>query len=259
MGYGLTVQLVHVTPAWATQAQATMGDKQRRKKHLHLKCIAQDLKNDRFYLNGATIVFDSEGRLIDGQHRLAACVQEKKSFWSLVVRNVDPAAFPAIDIVAKRTGSDTLRSEGHLNSKALAAAVRLMALKEMSLPLDSNTVISPVALKEVEARHPGLQGSILATNRVRLICQTHGTAAFAHYLFRQLDSSLADRFFDKLATGEDLKRGDPVLALRNRFIGQKQNRNEVLFALFKAWNACREKRQMALLRIHDTEKFPEPI
>ena len=51
---------------------------------------------DEWPLTGATIVFGKSGRLLDGQHRLRACVRSGKPFRSYVVFGIDDSAFSFI-------------------------------------------------------------------------------------------------------------------------------------------------------------------
>lgn len=51
---------------------------------------AEDMKNGRWQLNGEAIVFDSEGFLKNGQHRLAAILAAGVEVEMTVIRGVDP-------------------------------------------------------------------------------------------------------------------------------------------------------------------------
>ena len=56
-------------------SEAEGGFKQRNRRRDTVTAYAEDMAAGRWKENGETIKFDSEGRLIDGQHRLAAVVK----------------------------------------------------------------------------------------------------------------------------------------------------------------------------------------
>ncbi len=45
---------------------------------------AREMKDDEWILNGATIIFNGDGKLVDGQHRLAACVEAGVKFPTII-------------------------------------------------------------------------------------------------------------------------------------------------------------------------------
>lgn len=70
--------------------------------------------------------------------------------------------------------------------------------------------------------------------------------------FDEIDLSASQEFFDKLATGEDLGKGNPILVLRSTLIKYRfaseglrngsayKDRHFELVATIKAWNAWRK-------------------
>ena len=89
---------------------------------------ATAMRNGKWVLNGDTLRFDASGRLIDGQHRLHACVQAGTQCCTYVLRGIDDArAFLTIDVGKVRGASDMLayRSGGmsaNVADKVMAAA-----------------------------------------------------------------------------------------------------------------------------------------
>ena len=59
-------------------------------KQKKVDSYVKDLEDGVWRLNGKTITFDANGRLLGGQHRLHAVVQSGKSLTTLVVRGLDP-------------------------------------------------------------------------------------------------------------------------------------------------------------------------
>ena len=87
--FGLTVEVEIITPANA-EAYLKNNAHHRKVKQKKIDSYVQDLEEGRWRLNGKTITFDSNGRLLGGQHRLHAVVASGKTLTTLVVRGLDP-------------------------------------------------------------------------------------------------------------------------------------------------------------------------
>ena len=74
-------------------------------------------------LNGEPIIVSTTGGLLDGQHRLEACVLSNTPFQSIVIYNVDDTAFSTIDTGRVRTASDIFSINGITNSHQAASVV----------------------------------------------------------------------------------------------------------------------------------------
>ena len=95
-----------ITPELA-QRYLALNSKQQRKLRKHKVAeYADDMRNGRWGLNGATIVIDEFGNLIDGQHRLSAVVESGTTQQFVVVRNVSEDSYETIDQGMKRTLAD---------------------------------------------------------------------------------------------------------------------------------------------------------
>lgn len=220
------------------------------------------IKRGEWVVNGETLKFNCDGRLIDGQHRLYSIVAAGKGIKSYVVREVPENAFDTIDQGANRTLADVIHRHGEDNPKLLAAAVRTLAWfaeptmgRKHWLPLTGKQ-----ALAILDA-NPGLRSSLKAAQNANKALPASQGAAL-HYLFSKKDSALADTFFEALASGESLKKTDPVYRLRERLIERRnkavQIRSIVILALaVKAWNATRKSMPVKSLQWRIDEAFPE--
>src|SRR5258706_6744243 len=74
------------------------------------------------------IAFDTRGALQDGQHRLAAAVQEGHTLDINVSVGMPVDNFAFVDTGTTRSGGDTLAVAGKDNSNTLAAATKLLAI-----------------------------------------------------------------------------------------------------------------------------------
>jgi hypothetical protein len=264
IGCGLTIQVLWLTPELAAKFLARLGQKQRNSKSAHLKSIVDDIRAGHWYLNGETIIIGSDGHLYDGKHRCQAVITAGCPVKTLVVRGIDPAAYATIDNSAKRSPGDLLKAENVQNYVAVAVAARFLYRYERKMirGMGSATypVLSPVAITEIIVRHPGLiEGAHHTVRHARLV-HYHGAAAFCYYILSSLDAADTSRFFDKLHSGEDLSKGDPILSLRNRFISDTPfDADDAVHFIFKAWNLMRKGRSSSrIINWQKGDSFPYP-
>lgn len=88
--FGLSVEVELIEPEQAAK-YLQHNAKHRPIKQKKVEEYVEQMKADQWKLNGKVIVFDWNGRLLGGQHRLSACAQSGVPFLTLVVRGVDPA------------------------------------------------------------------------------------------------------------------------------------------------------------------------
>ncbi len=73
---------------------------------------ARDMKKENWDENGQALIISEEGKLIDGQHRLNACIKADVPFRSVVTRGVDEKAKLTIDAGKKRSFAHQLQMDG---------------------------------------------------------------------------------------------------------------------------------------------------
>ncbi len=85
---------------------------------------ARDMKQENWDENGQPIIISEEGELIDGQHRLNACIKADVPFRSVVTRGVEEKAKLTIDSGKKRSFAHQLQMDGIQYSNHTAATVQ---------------------------------------------------------------------------------------------------------------------------------------
>ena len=88
--FGLSVEVEIISPEQA-QAYLTNNAKHRKVKQKKVDEYMKEMRDGKWRLNGKVLIFDRNGRLLNGQHRLHAVVQSGVSLTTLVVRGVDPS------------------------------------------------------------------------------------------------------------------------------------------------------------------------
>jgi hypothetical protein len=226
---------------------------------------AIDMIEGRWELNGETIIIGSDGRLIDGQHRLKACVESGVSFWSMVTVGAAPESFHTIDTGGVRTAADLGYIAGIQGAAGIMSAAGLLASyskgildkskKARMKPTKSEVVAFALAHKD------GLiEAGVNANGRARAFLHP-SILIFAYYLFIRQNSELAASFFQDLHEGSNLEESSAVLRLRNRLIDnrsskRKLGRLELIALVFKSWIAYRDGTQQRVLVWKKDEPFP---
>lgn len=87
-GVHMENQIVNISPQIAEEYLKT-NINNRKLQFKRVTQYAEDMRNGKWQLNGESIKFNKSGKLIDGQHRLAAVIKSKATIQSLVTWGVD--------------------------------------------------------------------------------------------------------------------------------------------------------------------------
>lgn len=204
---------------------------------------AEDMKAGRWPLNGETIKFDEDGRLIDGQHRLLACIEAGIPFTSLVVRGLHPTARRTVDGGIIRTPADVLRMEGEEGGFDLAGALTWLAryeLGDMSAPLPCK---STALIEKMLTAHPRVRESLKVRTLISGI-MPRSLATALHYIFGLYDAERRDDLFEGLSVKSFRGADWPHRLLKERLLLNATQRNSKLKSEYiaaitiKSWNAA---------------------
>ena len=119
----LTVKMVKVTPEVADN-YLKFNTNNRKDKDKHVKFLANQMKSGDFLENGESIVFDKNGDLLDGQHRLKAIVKSGLSFNIPIVRGAKPLTMATYDTGKNRSAADILDLNNFKYSVQLASLIK---------------------------------------------------------------------------------------------------------------------------------------
>jgi hypothetical protein len=258
---GVTVQIMRITREVALR-MLERNKKNRPLNEIHVKVLKDTLLAGDMILNGETIIFDVNDNLLNGQHRLHACVESGVAWDAIVVRGIDTDAFRTLDGGKKRTAADALAMCGEVHTNQLSAAAQaLISFVDFGGVLRHSTSGSrkatAPAVQRILAAHPGLRQSVQAMSKNRLFNNQYGYVL--HYLFSTVDKRLAADFADVLASGHtDI--GRPFVRLRETLIeygSRNDMRRKNSAKAIKAFNAERLGDRPKMFKFSDTEEFPE--
>lgn len=208
----LDISVEEITPQQAAAIlEKNVGNRNVRKSRV--ETYARDMKAHAWRLNGEPLRFNGNGKLIDGQHRLLACVLAQTSFQTVVARGLKEVDHATIDTGLKRTLADELRWMGEKHVGELAAVLSLVWGYDNGATWHhqgSRNDLLTLLKKQGEIRE---SLKAIAVGRKTGIRPT--AIAAAHYLIaREHDAEAADEFLSSIESGTGYDEGDPCLALR---------------------------------------------
>jgi len=258
------------TPALAKKALSFHDDKINRRHYDSLSDrYAAAMKRGEWQANGETIKFSTQGKLIDGQHRLKAIIKSEQTIPLMVVLDLAPSAFKTIDTGRVRSAADVLAIHGEKSCVILAAALRLLGCyryssldKETNYRIDNSAMLAlldaePAIRNSIQPVHNGAYMYVQKLMRPRI-------GVFCHYIFSGIDADITEYFFIKLADGLKLKRNEPVTTLRaklldNLSLPQERRATPVtqLAYVFIAFKSTRDKQALPKLEYQPFGKNPD--
>jgi len=244
--------VVEITPSIA-ESWLTKNSKNRKKNARFVSRFARDMKSGDWQITGDSIKFDKAGNLVDGQHRLSACIESAVSFRSLVVYGLTPGTRDVVDTGKPRTNGDMLAMHGQTNSIALAAALKFLINEKRSYQFSVPATHSE--LLDALVRHPNINLYIPPAGMLpKGVSQF--LVGYVNYVGQTLlhnKKSRAIAMVDVLKTGRPDYDGDPIHAYRERMIRsiveKNANRRSINFNTFKhCWNLFAKREPLKSLK-----------
>jgi len=229
-----------ITPQRAKQ-MLDMMPRNRSPRHEHIKKMADDMDRGAWEMNGAGIVFDESGALVDGQHRLLACVMADVAFTTLVIDGVCQKALATIDTGKARTFGDSLVFDGvtrYRNETASAVRHILAVSENVSIQALSNTSNARLSEFSKTISMDRLRGCIEIAAPAKVYAATAPMAAIIYYTRHD---AKAPAFVESMAFGAGLSRDHPILRFREWVSRSRQSKkmiraDERFNALCACWN-----------------------
>lgn len=261
---------VTVTPQEAVQWLDTKNSRNRPVSESTVERYAQEMREGNWRLNGQGLIFGISGQLLNGQHRLKACIRANKPFVTTITWGVADETFDTIDDGNARSLADVFHIKGESNSRLLAAGTRFLweyATGQIETKDLRHGKISTKGLLEATLdKHPRMRNSVRFYSMLKArpggLLIPAAMAIGLHYLFSMINEVKADEFFTRLQSGLELSEGHPVALLRQRLIaGQtsastRLTRSAMYYYTVMAWNAFAS--DTFLRRLQFTPDTPTP-
>lgn len=267
---GLNLSVEWITPDLASSWLAR-GGRNRKISDRRVTALMSAYRRGEWQLNGESVILDKEGCVVNGQHRLTACVRSGITIQSVVVRGVEPKAFDSMDLTKARAPHDVLGMHGYSSTTGTAACVRNLMFMEKFGTVNPGTsaqigLVTPTSVLEYLEGHPDAVEGFKMGDSVRQNGLQGGSGLWGALftLFMRSDPARVDEFQAQLSHGAGLQSGDPALLLRNRALNRNlafsksgAGREELAAMAIKAWNAFRAGRKLEYLAYRTGGKRPE--
>lgn len=267
-----------ISPAEAEKMLELNIKNNRPVSNMIINQYANDMMAEKWMDTADSIKFDTQGRLIDGQHRLCAILKADRSVEMWVATELDENAIKYIDTGRKRSANDLLHMAemgGGYTAELTALTRKIMAWERdvvSVLSLQSKTSgsrlkgsISNHLILEYCQNNPGIIShaqfgkNMYAKTPVKIFTATD--LGFLHWRFSAIDSVKASEFIEKLCLKDNVPADSPIACLYNRLLGSKDLMTPTLKLklTFHAWNLWRQDKRVTSLKVSRMEELPELI
>jgi len=237
--------------------------------------FADIILNGEWEFSHQGVAFDTDGKLIDGAHRLkglqlAAKTDPEVEVPIIVWYNVPSSR--TVDVVRRRSLADVLTMKGYPNTNVLAAAGRLCYIfekadwtKPWSNAYWSSTRPNRTVLEDwIATNREAMDEAVRVGSQLSALFTPTGAAAAYYVCKKEFPNADIAGFLVGVRYGEELKRTDPRFALRSWAINRRDDGShsvgyEHMAVIIKAFNAYREGRPLQIMRwAPASENFPRP-
>jgi hypothetical protein len=269
----IITETIELTPAQAEYILAMHNTGNRPIRKSHVSDIARSMTEGRFLLTSQGLAFSKDKALIDGQHRLAACVASGMVVSFRVSFGDEQDNFAVFDTGSKRTAGDVLSLKDVPNANVVASAARYAFIQDrnyISISQGARTLrpgndeINEFVEREGKFLIPAASDAARIAKALRCPASSVALGMYRIRKHSRFTTGMAD-FVENVINPDCLPAKSPILTLRDglmtkQFGNRAHTANRALqeaAALINAWNGTVRKRKV---RINwDTSKpFPMP-
>lgn len=271
MNEKMTTSAIELITPEIAQEMLEHNTKNRNPSRRRIDYYRQEMGKGNWKLGTDMIAFDTEGNLINGQHRLIALKEYGKPLHFVVGRNMSVDAFAVIDTGKMRTAGDVLSINGITCGNQKAGIIRsYMNLNDGNHTRHKGANASNKSVLEFAERN-----AFLVTEASSVAYKTYykfrglkpHTVGGLYWMFQDINKYDAVDFFKLLAEGANMESTHPVFVLREKLrknieSGGQKKYPEMTFVAWTiiAWNLFRDNKQIKNKKIeyNVANPFPRP-
>lgn len=273
----LTPTLVHVDRAMA-QVLMDCNEGNRNIRPGKLAQYRRDMLEGRFKENGESIIIGTNGRLLDGQHRLRSVLETGCAYDMAVSFGVDPDSMDTVDQGAARKTADFLKISGTPNSHTVASMLKMVlayerAQKESNVPAGTiqlgspGRVTSAEVVERLEDANQMGDFQLIAdaasyansNNKAFKGMLTPQLVAFVYWLLARKSQHDAVTVLDKIRTQLGFTSKDPIFVTYQN-LKKLDARNapvtDRVEAMVRGWNNYRRGNQVSRIALQGVIPVP---
>lgn len=118
----ITSRTQTITPEYASEL-LTKNTLNRPVNQATVDDYAAQMEKGLWKLNGEPVIVSTTGNLLDGQHRLLACVKANVGFTTVITTGIDASNFDTIDTGKVRSAADVFNIVGISNAAMMSSIV----------------------------------------------------------------------------------------------------------------------------------------
>ncbi len=251
-----------VTPARAEELlAANTANRPLSKSTVH--AFAEAMRRGDWLVTHQGIAFDTNGVLVDGQHRLAAVIEAELPVEMTVFTEVEPDTFDVLDTGKRRNAADVPAIEGEKSTTMLAAMVRTVWLyenrRDTSWSGGAAAVTNHQIVQTLEA-NPKIREFLAVGERIAAETgMIKSAAGAASYLIEHANKRASlDDWYEGIIDGAGLAKTDPRLMFRRTMfsmarrqagvVQRRRDTREHVALYLKAFNAWATGEPLSSLR-----------
>ena len=267
MAKQVLTEIKNVTPRMCT-TWLENNTNNRPLNQRHVNILTRSMTKGDWDMNGESLKFDVDKNILDGQHRMWACVEANVPFKSMIVHNLPRTTFDTIDTGRIRQAHDVLAMRGEKDVLLLSGILKHIGRYYAGQMLSTNKTTN----KEVEELldlYPKARelSAMLGRSAYRVRWCSPSIIGTCWFLASEKNKASADIFFNGLIFGADLAADSPILTLRNKFIDIHAHKGSYLTTpqkielIIVAWNAFRAGKTQTRFKLpalaKDSKNFPK--
>lgn len=209
--------------------------KNRPINQLRIKRYADQMENGNWKMNGEPIIVGSDGRLLDGQHRLYAIMYRGLQIPLLFCFNVNPSTFDTIDIGDARNCADVLVMEEGLKlhtARALSVCVKMDIMMRHTGSVVNNSKLqskmTPPAVSSAIKKDKRYLESVQFIEQFgkQDIPMPVSAMSFLKYRFSIINEDFTDEWLPALLTGIGITRENDKRQWIRRLLWREKSRTQ---------------------------------
>lgn len=222
------IEIEEITPLKAQKYLGKNYEYNRNKRARVIETYGKDMRQGKWRWHVAPpIVFDKQGRLIDGQHRLEAVVKSGKTIKSYVVRGADEDDYKVIDSGIGRKAADGLKQYPQSANLATAARAYLSwdCGERRIFGKTENIRWSNQDIVDYVETHPLIHEYVTEARRCyeKMGLPMKMMSVFVRNIY-EADPDSAEEFMNSLVGGVGLRPQDPVYVVREQLLNESMRK-----------------------------------
>lgn len=235
----------------------------------HVRFLVREFTPEKWQLNGESIKFDEHANLLDGQHRLTACIEADFSFETYITCGLNNQVFKTIDTGKNRNASDLLGIAGYQNTSLTASLAKIVLeydggkFTNLGIAgkhyIDNQDVYTFVESNK-NAVLRAVDYTVSAYSASDKIIAPRLIAGF-YFLFSRISETDAISFMNQLVLNDGVKLKSPIWVLRKKLVENKSSvaklpATYICQLIMKTWNYYRNGREViGILKIGQKEEI----